>query len=382
MKIAILGSTGSIGRQTLDVIDECDDFSVVALSAYENVQLLAEQIKKYRPLRAAIISQAKYQQLKELLPSDCKTEILSGEDANSQLAAMDEVELVVVSTVGISGLKPLLAAIEADKEVALATKETLVAAGNIVMKSAAAKNLQLRPIDSEHSAIFQSISNQRAFLEKIILTSSGGPLRQVYDFKDLSVQKILAHPTWKMGRKITVDSATLMNKGFEVIEASFLFNTPPERIEVVVHPQSVVHSLVEFVDAAVIAQLSPPDMRLAIQYALSYPNRIPHRWCTLDLPTISSLTFEKPDLSRFPALSYAYEALKIGGTLPAALNAADEEVVRAFLNEEIPFTAISEILYAVLEKQEPLDDLNFENIEYADSEARKFAKMEIMKRKY
>ncbi len=380
MKISIVGSTGSIGKQTLEVIKtHPHEFTVTGISAFSDWQTLLEQIISFKPLKAAITDEKAFSCLRQNLPRDCKTEIISGADASEYIACFDETELSVIATVGISGLKPVLSAIKKNKQVALATKEALVVGGSIVMKAANEKGIELRPIDSEHSAVYQCLKNERKYLSKIILTSSGGPFRGCRDLANISISQVLSHPTWKMGRKITVDSATLMNKGFEVIEAAFLFGVCHSMIDVIVHPQSIIHSMVEFCDGSTLAQLSAPDMRLAIQYALSMPGRLSNNWNRMDLTQIGSLTFEKPDTKTFPCLEFAYEALKTGKTMPAALNGANEEVVAAFLDGKIAFGEIPKIIESVISSHQPLDETKMENLMEADSQSRKNAREIISK---
>ncbi len=380
MNLAVIGSTGSIGKQTLEIVRKFpEQYSVTALCARKDWETLLGQILTFKPQTAAVADEKSYEELKKNIPSGINTKIICGNDSSALIAGEAQYDLAVISTVGISGLNPVINALARGKQIALATKEALVAAGKIVMNLAREKNITIRPIDSEHSAILQCIRNEKKYLEKIILTSSGGPFRGKKNLSGITKEQVLAHPTWKMGNKITVDSATLMNKGFEVIEAAFLFEAQPSQIEVVVHPQSIIHSLVEFYDGSVLAQLSPPDMRLAIQYALSMPHRIPNKWSTLNLAQIGTLTFENPDTATFPCLNYAYEALRIGKTMPAAINGANEEAVNAFLDDEIEFTQIPVIIETVLQKHNLLDENSLDNILEADSESRRIAREEINK---
>ena len=365
--ISIVGSTGSIGKQTLEIAAEYPEkFKITGLSAFSDWETLLSQIIEFKPIKAAITNQNSFLLLKENLPANCNTEIIQGDSANNEIASMPETDISVISTVGISGLQPVIAALENGKEVALATKEALVTGGNLVMSLAKEKGITIRPIDSEHSAIFQCIKNETKYVSKIILTSSGGPFRTYSDLSNLGIEQVLAHPTWKMGKKITVDCATLMNKGFEVIEASFLFDINADDIEVVIHPQSIIHSMVEFSDACVLAQMSLPDMRFAISYALSMPERLKNPWEKLDLVKISSLTFEKPNTKMFPCLDFAYSALKMGKTFPTALNGANEEAVKAFLQGNLEFSKIPYVIEKVLSSHESLDDKKLENIIEAD----------------
>lgn len=374
MNISIIGSTGSIGTQTLDIVERFPErYRVVALTAGKNWEKLLCQIKKFRPLKAAVADDKAFRLLKENLPSGCSTEILSGDDGICHAASMPESELCVVSSVGISGLKPVLSALNSGKQLALATKEALVSGGELVMKTAVENGIMIRPIDSEHSAIFQCIGSGRKFLSRIILTCSGGALRKFPAEKlgNASVSDVLAHPNWSMGKKITVDCATLMNKGFELIEACHLFSVAPDDVEIVVHPQSIIHSMAEFSDGSTLAQMSLPDMRIAIQYALSYPERLDFKWKRTDFLSLQPLTFEKPDYDRFPCLKLAIDSFRSGGTLPASLNAANEEAVYAFLRGEINFGSIYDSVREVIESSERLPADCWENISYADYEARR-----------
>jgi 1-deoxy-D-xylulose-5-phosphate reductoisomerase len=372
--LTILGATGSIGRNTLKIVEMFPDrFCVKALAAGRNIDLFADQINRFSPEVAVVINEEMVRDLKERLGSHNRTHILFGEDGYKQAAAHPSVDMVVSAIVGAAGLLPTLAAIEAGKEIALANKETLVMAGEIVMARAAEKGVTILPVDSEHSAIFQCISGQRVSdISKIILTASGGPFRNkpAEEFKDITLKDALKHPTWQMGRKISIDSATLMNKGLEVIEAKFLFGAPLEKIEVVVHPQSVVHSMVSYVDGAVIAQLGVPDMKGAISYALSYPERLTLNQPLPEFSTIGALTFEKPDIKKFPCLDLAYQACKAGGTLPCVMNAANEIAVTAFLNEEISFIEIPAIIDKIMTRHQGITTPGLSDILYVDQWAR------------
>ena len=342
-KIAILGSTGSIGKQTLDVMDahpEC--FEVEALTAHNNVELLTQQAIRFQPNAVAIGNKDHYLRLKEAL-ADHPVKVYAGYDAIAQVAAMPSVDMVVTAMVGFSGLIPTVKAIEAGKHIALANKETLVVAGELITQLAMQRQVALLPVDSEHSAIFQCLQGETYNpVEKIILTASGGPfrLKTAEELAHVTKDEALRHPSWNMGAKITIDSATLMNKGLEIIEARWLFDVPAERIEALVHPQSVIHSMVQFTDGSVKAQLGVPDMKAPIQYALSYPCRLDADFQRLDFIKYASLTFEKPDMQRFPALALARQALKDGGNRPCVMNAANEAAVEAFLNGRIGFTDI------------------------------------------
>ena len=339
-RIAILGSTGSIGRQTLDVVRQHPDrFQVEVITAGSNAALLAEQARAFDVPHAVICNASKYAEVCDIL-AGTKTQVHSGIDAACDLVTGDNVDIVVASMVGFSGLRPTLSAIRAGKDIALANKETLVAAGSVVMAEARRRGVKILPVDSEHSAIFQCLQAACGNpLERIHLTASGGPFRTWPREKIEQAGKDLAlkHPNWNMGAKITIDSATMMNKGFEVIEAKWLFDVEPERIHVVVHPESVIHSMVEFADGAVLAQLGCPDMREPIQLALSYPERLSLNNRKLDFSTLGALTFYEPDLEKFPCLKLAFEAIGRGGNLPCALNAANEAAVAAYLEDKIGF---------------------------------------------
>lgn len=348
--VAILGSTGSIGTQALDVIAQHPDlFEVELLTANNNVDLLIEQALRFQPNQVVICNPDLYDRVAETLqPRMIK--VFAGIDSVCDLVGNPSIDIVLAAMVGFSGLRPTIAALEAGKAVALANKETLVAAGSLVMPLARAHQAPVIPVDSEHSAIFQCLQGERVKPSKLILTGSGGPFRKMpaAEMAGITREAALNHPRWKMGAKVTVDSATLMNKGLEFIEARWLFDMAPEDIEVVIHPQSIIHSMVRFSDGCVMAQLSNPDMRLPIQYALSYPYRIPLAMEPLDLIRTASLTFEEPDLERFPCLAIAREALKRGGTAPCTMNAANEEAVAAFLEGRIRFTDIPVIIEKTL----------------------------------
>lgn len=346
-RLAILGSTGSIGTQTLSLVEAFpQEFQVVALASRRNVTLLAEQIRKFSPRLVAVEKEGAAEDLRRRL-SGLEVEILWGPEGLVSLAIAPDVDLVVSAMVGTAGLLPTMAAIEAKKDVALANKEILVMGGELVMAAAKARDVRILPIDSEHSAIFQCLSGGRGEeIKRVILTASGGPFRDLprERFAGISPEEALRHPTWSMGPKVTIDSATLMNKGLEVIEAKWLFDLKVSQIEVLVHPQSIVHSMVEFIDGSFLAQLSITDMRLPILYALSYPERRRNTLPTLDLTQISSLTFEPVDQEKFPCLSLAYWAAEVGGTLPAVLNAANEVAVSLFLAKRIDFNDIPSLV--------------------------------------
>ena len=377
-RIAILGSTGSIGRQTLDVVRQHPDrFQVEVITAGSNAALLAEQARAFDVPHAVICNASKYAEVCDIL-AGTKTQVHSGIDAACDLVTGDNVDIVVASMVGFSGLRPTLSAIRAGKDIALANKETLVAAGSVVMAEARRRGVKILPVDSEHSAIFQCLQAACGNpLERIHLTASGGPFRTWPREKIEQAGKDLAlkHPNWNMGAKITIDSATMMNKGFEVIEAKWLFDVEPERIHVVVHPESVIHSMVEFADGAVLAQLGCPDMREPIQLALSYPERLSLNNRKLDFSTLGALTFYEPDLEKFPCLKLAFEAIGRSGNLPCALNAANEAAVAAYLEDKIGFYDIAAVAADTLACTEfvaepSLDDI-FATNEEAFARARK-----------
>lgn len=372
--LSILGSTGSIGRQTLSIVKMFPDrFCAKALAAKSNISLLAEQIIHFKPEVAAVFDESCALGLKKRLPSGAGAEILYGSEGYRAAATCGSVDTVVTAMVGAAGLMPTLAAIEAGKDIALANKETLVMAGEIVVKCAEAKGVDILPIDSEHSAVFQCIAgNRRQDLEKIHLTASGGPFlnRPEAEFEAIKAKEALNHPTWKMGDKISIDSATLMNKGLEVIEAKCLFGLSQSRIEVVIHPQSVIHSMVSYKDGSVIAQLGIPDMKSAIAYAISYPERLPLAQQPPDFPSIGTLTFERPDVDRFQCLPLAYRACEIGATMPAVLNAANEAAVEAFLHERISFPKIPAVIRETMDGHDVVRNPSLSDIVEADRWAR------------
>ena len=345
-KIAILGSTGSIGTQTLEVVRENGDLEVLGLAAGNNIKLLEEQIREFHPKLAAVWSEEKAKELRDNI-KDLDVKVVSGMDGLIEVSTIAESEILVTAIVGMIGIRPTIEAIKAGKDIALANKETLVTAGHIIMPLAKEHNVAILPVDSEHSAIFQSLQgNPRSALHKILLTASGGPFRgrKREDLANIQVEDALKHPNWEMGRKITIDSSTLVNKGLEVIEAKWLFDVEIDQIEVVVHPQSIIHSMVEYVDGAIIAELGTPDMKLPIQYALYYPERRFLPGDRVDFATLSQLTFEKPDLDTFYGLRLAMEAGKEGGSLPTVFNAANELAVSKFLNRKIKYLEIPEII--------------------------------------
>ena len=351
-KIAILGSTGSIGTQTLQVARENGDLEVLGLAAGNNIKLLEEQIREFRPRLVAVWSEEKAKELRENV-NDIDITIVSGMDGLIEVATIAESEILVTAIVGMIGIRPTIEAIKAGKDIALANKETLVTAGHIIMPLARENNVAILPVDSEHSAIFQSLQgNPRGALHKILLTASGGPFRgkKREELEGIQVEDALKHPNWEMGRKITIDSSTLVNKGLEVIEAKWLFDVDIEQIEVVVHPQSIIHSMVEYVDGAIIAELGTPDMKLPIQYALYYPERRYLPGERVDFAKLSQMTFEKPDMDTFYGLHLAIEAGKVGGSLPTVFNAANELAVSKFLNRQIKYLEIPEIIETCMRK--------------------------------
>jgi 1-deoxy-D-xylulose-5-phosphate reductoisomerase len=354
-RLAILGSTGSIGVQALDVVARFPDrFEVVGLAAGRNVERLAAQVRAFRPKVVAAADQAAAEALRALVPSD--VQVLSGDDGVVQVAVWPEVDSVLAAISGGAGLRSTAAAVEAGKDLGLANKESLVLAGELIMRRAAERGVTILPVDSEHSAIHQSlVGHNRSEVRRLLLTASGGPLRGVpaAELREVTPARALKHPTWTMGDKITIDSATLMNKGLEVIEARWLFDVEPRRIDIVVHPESVVHSMVEYIDGSIVAQLGISDMRGPISYAMGHPGRLPLDLAPLDLARLGKLTFEPPDPERFPAFTLAYRALERGGTSPAVLSGADEAVVAAFLAGRCGFTAIAEICAEVLEAHAP-----------------------------
>ena len=373
-RIAILGSTGSIGTQALQVIEEHSDlYEAYVLTANNSVDLLIQQARKFVPEAVVIANEAHYDKVKEAL-ADLPIKVYAGEQALCEVVQDDNVDIVLASMVGFAGLRPTISAIKAKKAIALANKETLVVAGDLITRLANEYQVPILPVDSEHSAIFQCLEPGNR-IEKILLTCSGGPFRKMSDeeIKHVTKADALAHPTWNMGAKITIDSATLMNKGFEVIEAKWLFGVTPEQIQVVVHPQSVIHSAVQFEDGAVKAQLGVPDMRLPIQYAFSYPQRLKASFDRLDLFKVQNLTFEQPDTKRFRCLALAYEALHKGGNMPCIVNAANEIVNRAFIDDRISYTRISEVIEDTMQHVAFNTDSSLDNYLATDKEARAYA---------
>ena len=373
-QIAILGSTGSIGTQALKVIEEHPDlYEAYALTANNQVELLAEQARKFMPAAVVIANEAKYLALKEML-ADLPIQVYAGADALCEIVEAKPIDVVLASMVGYAGLRPTMNAIRAGKAIALANKETLVVAGELINALAQQYKTPILPVDSEHSAIFQCLEPNNA-LEKVILTASGGPFRQftMEQLQHVTKEQALKHPNWEMGAKITIDSATMMNKGFEVIEAKWLFGVRPDQIEVVVHPQSIIHSMVQYEDGAVKAQLGMPDMRLPIQYAFSYPQRIKASFDRLDFSKMTELTFEQPDTNRFRCLALAYEALNRGGNMACIVNAANEVVVSAFLKDRISFLRMSEVIEQSMAKVSFIQTPTYEDYVATDAEARRVA---------
>jgi 1-deoxy-D-xylulose-5-phosphate reductoisomerase len=373
-QIAILGSTGSIGTQALDVIRQHPEkLEVYALTANNQVERLMEQARQFRPEMVVIANESKYEQLKEGL-KNLPIKVWAGADAISQVVEAAPIDMVLTATVGYSGLKPTIHAIRAGKAIALANKETLVIAGELITKLALEHKTPVLPVDSEHSAIYQCLAGEKNNpIDKIILTASGGPFRNFSSeqLKRVTKNEALKHPNWNMGAKVTIDSASLMNKGFEMIEAKWLFGVKPEQIQILVHPQSIIHSMVQFQDTSVKAQLGLPDMRLPIQYALAYPERLKSNFESLDFNTFNTLTFEQPDTTRFRNLNFAFEAIKQGGNMPCVLNAANEVVVAAFLQDKIGFTEMSDVLEKALQTADFIASPTYEDYVETDDVTRK-----------
>lgn len=371
-RIAILGSTGSIGRQTLEVIENYPEkFSVEVITGWNNTALLAEQARKFLPKTIVACDKKNYQELKDAL-KDLPIKVSAGEDALNEVVAQGNVDLVMAAIVGFAGLMPVLTALENGIPVALANKETLVVAGEIVMETARRKNVSVIPVDSEHSAIFQCLQGENGGIEKIILTASGGPFigRKTNFLVNVKRDHALQHPNWSMGEKITIDSATLMNKGLEMIEARWLFDLKPEQIEVVIHPQSVIHSVVQFIDGSMKAQMGLPDMKIPIQYALTYPQRMENHLPRLMFKDYPKLTFDRPDIKTFRNLALAMEALQKGGNLPCIMNASNEEVVYAFLKNKIGFLDMTEIIEEVMKTVPFIDKPTLPDYQKCDKDTR------------
>lgn len=376
--LAILGSTGSIGTQALQVVDEHPDlFEVYVLTANNQVDLLISQARKYLPEVVVIANEQKYPELKEAL-EDLPIKVWAGSDALAQVVQLKAIDMVLTALVGYSGLKPTIAAINAGKAIALANKETLVVAGELVTSLAEKSKVPILPVDSEHSAIFQCLAGEwNNPAEKILLTASGGPFRTktLEELATVTKAQALKHPNWTMGAKVTIDSASMMNKGFEMIEAKWLFGMTPQQIQVLIHPQSVIHSMVQFQDGAVIAQLGIPDMKLPISYAFSYPNRLKSKAPRLDFTHYSTLTFEEPDMHRFRNLTFAFEAVREGGNMPCILNAANEVVVAAFLQDRIGFLQMSDVIEKTMQKTVFIATPTYDDYVATDAEARRIAAM-------
>ncbi len=364
-KIVLLGSTGSIGTQTLEVVDSYSDrLSVLALAAGSNVTMMEQQIRKYKPSYAVMWTQQAAAELRDKV-KDTDVKILAGMEGLIEISSLPEADVVVTAIVGMIGIRPTIAAIKAGKDIALANKETLVTAGHIIMPLAKQHGVSILPVDSEHSAIFQSLNGEpKDKISHILLTASGGPFRgwTKEQMANVQVEDALKHPNWAMGRKITIDSATMVNKGLEVIEAGWLFDVTPDQIKVVVQPQSIIHSMVEYVDGAVMAQLGVPDMKLPIQYALFYPDRLPMQDNKVDFFALKSITFEEPDPEVFTGLALAYEAFRIGGSMPTVFNAANEKAVSLFLDRKIKFLEIPELIGASMEQHKVIADPTVEQI--------------------
>ena len=376
-RLAILGSTGSIGTQTLEVVRENhEDLEVVALAAGSNVDLLEKQIREFHPVYASLQSEAAAKELKTRV-QDLDVKVLCGMDGLIQIAEMDESDVLVTAIVGMIGIRPTIAAINKKKDIALANKETLVTAGHIIMPLAAKMGVSILPVDSEHSAIFQSLNGEnKERISKLLITASGGPFRgrTREQLENIQVEDALKHPNWAMGRKITIDSATLVNKGLEVMEAKWLFDVDLDRIQVVVHPQSIIHSMVEFVDGGIIAQLGSPDMKLPIQYALFYPDRRPMNGKRVDFFELAQITFEKADPEVFTGLKLAFQAATAGGSVPTVFNAANEKAVSLFLNRKIRFLQIPEIIGACMEQHKKIECPDVEAILRTEQETYEYIK--------
>lgn len=370
-KIGILGSTGSIGTQTLEIVRSNPDLQVIALAAGSNVSLMEQQVREFHPMLAVMGSEEAAADLKNRI-ADTDTRVSAGMEGMLELAILPQMEVLVTAIVGMIGIRPTIAAIKAGKTIALANKETLVTAGHIIMPLAKEKGVSILPVDSEHSAIFQSMHGEnRERVSKILLTASGGPFRgkKTEELQDITVEDALKHPNWSMGRKITVDSATLVNKGLEVMEAKWLFDVEPEQIQVVVHPQSIIHSMVEYVDGGIMAQLGMPDMKLPIQYALFYPDRRPMDGRRVDFFALKSISFEEPDIKTFRGLQLAYDAIAAGGSMPTVFNAANEKAVGLFLDKKNRFLAIYDLIQGAMEQHKVIANPTVEEILEAEAQA-------------
>lgn len=378
-QITVLGSTGSIGTQTLDVVRNRKSIQILAMSAYENMELLSKQIIEFKPKIVCVKDEQKAEELKKKLTGFSIPAIITGIDGLIEISTLKEIDTVVTAVSGNVGIRPTYEAVKEGKNIALANKETLVSAGELLMKEVQKYNVHLYPVDSEHSAIFQCLQgNEGNKISRIILTASGGPFRgkTFEELRKVTAKDALKHPNWNMGRKITIDSATLMNKGLEVMEAKWLFQVEIDQIEVVVHPQSIIHSAVEYEDGAIIAQLGEPDMRVPIQYALTYPKRFPSPAKKMDFAFRNNLTFEKPDMDTFRCLKLAYRAIKEGGTIPVVLNAANEIAVHRFLKGEIGFLDIPAIIESAMNAHKAKQNYTIEDLTAADQWARSFAQNE------
>lgn len=378
-KIAVLGSTGSIGTQTLEIARANPDLQVVALAAGTSVDEIEEQVREFHPLIVGMWSEEAAKELKARI-ADLPVKVVAGMDGLLEIAVMPQSEVLVTAIVGMIGIRPTIAAIEAGKAIALANKETLVTAGHIIMPLAKKCNVPILPVDSEHSAIFQSLNGEpKERISKILLTASGGPFRGKTreQLQNIRVEDALKHPNWAMGRKITIDSSTLVNKGLEVMEAKWLFGVELDQIQVVVHPQSIIHSMVEYVDGAIIAQLGAPDMKLPIQYALFYPDRRPMEGKRVDFFELGQITFEKPDIETFTGLKLAYRAMRTGGSLPTVYNAANEKAVSLFLDRKIGYLQIPELIEASMDQHKVIKEPNVEQILEAESQVYEFIDKEV-----
>ena len=370
-KIGILGSTGSIGTQTLEIVRSNPDLQVIALAAGSNVSLMEQQVREFHPMLAVMGSEEAATDLKNRI-ADTDTRVSAGMEGMLELAILPQMEVLVTAIVGMIGIRPTIAAIKAGKTIALANKETLVTAGHIIMPLAKEKGVSILPVDSEHSAIFQSMHGEnRERVSKILLTASGGPFRgkKTEELQDITVEDALKHPNWSMGRKITVDSATLVNKGLEVMEAKWLFDVEPEQIQVVVHPQSIIHSMVEYVVGGIMAQLGMTDMKLPIQYALFYPDRRPMDGRRVDFFALKSISFEEPDVKTFRGLQLAYDAIAAGGSMPTVFNAANEKAVGLFLDKKIRFLAIYDLIQGAMEQHKVIANPTVDEILEAEAQA-------------
>ena len=379
-KIAVLGSTGSIGTQTLEIVREQGGLEIVALAAGTNVALMEKQIREFQPKVACMWDEEAGKRLTEAI-ADLNVKVVTGMDGLLEIATLDDVEILVTAIVGMIGIRPTIAAIECGKDIALANKETLVTAGHIIMPLAKKMGVSILPVDSEHSAIFQSLQGQdRGGLEKILLTASGGPFRgkKKEELVNMTAADALKHPNWSMGRKITIDSASLVNKGLEVIEAKWLFDVTLDQIQVLIQPQSILHSAVQFKDGAVIGQMGVPDMKLPIQYALFYPKRLPMQDNQIDFYTLGSMSFEKPDMETFEGLSLAYESSRIGGSMPSVFNAANEKAVALFLDNKIKFLQIYEIIKASMENHNVIENPTVAQILEAEAECYDFIQSKFL----